>query len=164
MGAASGGGVSRSRVVDCGDDLTTGVPCRGHCGRYSMEVLACIPELPCPAGAIGPAVVLEASCLNLVAATPTPPPESAVECVPASVVSPSPAPRSDTGWQSKATRTKATRFFSPSIIALMALATVVWAAAWRNDQLRLEAARQQRPERMAQELPPTAGANRSVAP
>jgi hypothetical protein len=54
--------------------------------------------------------------------------------------------------------------FSPSIVALVALAVVVWTAAWRHDRLRLEAARQQRPERLAQELPVTAGAERSVTP
>jgi len=44
------------------------------------------------------------------------------------------------------------------------VAAVVWAAAWRNDRLRLEAARQQRPERLAQELPATAGSDRSLTP
>jgi len=123
-----------------------------------MEVLAYIPELP---------------CLDSVVATPAPEPqrlspepaasielsEPAIRTEAVSDVSPSPAPRRGMGRQSPTTR-----FFSPSIVALMALATVVWAAAWRNDQLRLEAARQQRPARMAQELPPTAGANRSVTP
>jgi hypothetical protein len=50
------------------------------------------------------------------------------------------------------------------MIALVAVAAAFWAAAWRNDQLRLEAARQQRPERLAQELPAAAGAARSVTP
>jgi hypothetical protein len=49
-------------------------------------------------------------------------------------------------------------------MALVVLAAVVWTAAWRNDRMRLEAARQQRPERLAQELPATAGAARSVTP
>ncbi|MCX7432087.1 MAG: hypothetical protein NTY17_13970 [Planctomycetia bacterium] len=57
-----------------------------------------------------------------------------------------------------------TRFPSPSIIALVAVAATFWAAAWRNDRLRLEAARQQRPERLAQELPAAAGAARSLTP
>jgi len=61
-------------------------------------------------------------------------------------------------------RSQTARFPSPSIIALVAVAAAFWAAAWRNDQLRLEAARQQRPERLAQELPAAAGATRSVTP
>ncbi|MFM9197285.1 MAG: hypothetical protein ACKOWG_16420 [Planctomycetia bacterium] len=61
-------------------------------------------------------------------------------------------------------RPRSTRFASPSIVVLAAVAAVVWAAAWRNDRLRLEAARQQRPERLAQELPATAGPARSVTP
>jgi hypothetical protein len=61
-------------------------------------------------------------------------------------------------------RSAVRRLPPPSIIALVAVAAVVWAAAWRNDRLRLEEARQQRPERLARELPATAGAARSVTP
>lgn len=71
----------------------------------------------------------------------------------------SPGPRRDT-----VRAARGTWLFSPSIVALAVVATVVWAAAWRNDRLRLEAARQQRPERLAQELPPSAGVARSVTP
>jgi hypothetical protein len=123
-----------------------------------MEVLACIPELP---------------CLDAVVATPAPEPlrlsvlpapsivlsEPAIRPEAVSDVSPSPAPRC-----AAARRSPPARFFSPSIITLVAMAAVVWAAAWRNDRLRLDAAREQRPERLAQELLPTAGAARSVTP
>ena len=61
-------------------------------------------------------------------------------------------------------RSQTTRFPSPTIIALVAVAAAFWAAALRNDRLRLEAARQQRPERLAQELPAAAGVARSVTP
>ena len=61
-------------------------------------------------------------------------------------------------------RSQTVRFPSPSIIALVAVAAAFWAAAWRNDRLRLEAARQQRPERLAQELPAAAHAARSLTP
>jgi hypothetical protein len=61
-------------------------------------------------------------------------------------------------------RPQTTRFPTSSIIALVAVAAAFWAAAWRNDRLRLEAARQQRPERLAQQLPAAAGAARSVKP
>ena len=71
----------------------------------------------------------------------------------------SPAPRRGSARQSQPSR-----LFSPSIIALVAVAAVAWAAAWQNDRLRLEAARQQRPERLAQELPATARAARSLTP
>jgi len=71
----------------------------------------------------------------------------------------SPAPRRGSTRQPQSSR-----LFSPSIIALVAVAAVVWAAAWQNDRLRLEAARQQRPERLAQELPATAGTARSLTP
>jgi len=151
--------MGRSRGMGRDDDLPMGLSCREHRGRYSMEVLAYIPELPCPTGAMEPSAVLDATSVALKTAPASSPSEPSVECVPVPAVSLAPAPRRSTARQSQANR-----FFSPSIIALMAVAAVVWAAAWRNDQLRLEAARQQRPERMAQELPPTAGANRSVTP
>ena len=95
-----------------------------------MEVLACIPELPCQASSV------------------------------ATVVSESPRPLKVPAANESARR----RIPAPSIIALVAVAAIVWAAAWRNDRLRLEEARQQRPERLAQELPATAGAARSVTP
>jgi len=95
-----------------------------------MEILACIPELPCQASPV------------------------------ATVVSESPRPLKVPAAGRSAHR----RIPAPSIIALVAVAAVVWAAAWRNDRLRLEEARQQRPERLAQELPATAGAARSVTP
>ena len=71
----------------------------------------------------------------------------------------SPAPR-----RGSARHARPSRLLSPSIVALAAVAACVWAAAWRNDRLRLEAARQQRPERLAQELPATAGPARSLTP
>ena len=95
-----------------------------------MEILACIPELPCEAFPV------------------------------ATVFSESPRPLKVPAANRSARR----RIPPPSIIALVAVAAVVWAAAWRNDRLRLEEARQQRPERLAQELPATAGAARSVTP
>jgi hypothetical protein len=95
-----------------------------------MEILACIPELPCQASPV------------------------------ATVFSESPRPLKVPA----AGRSAARRLPPPSIIALVALAAVVWAAAWRNDRLRLEEARQQRPERLAQELPASAGPVRSVTP
>jgi hypothetical protein len=123
-----------------------------------MEVLACIPELPCQANSVAAA-----------ASEPPRPVEAAVAAIPtpADAFSPevdrpafvSPAPRSGA-----AGRRAPSRFPPPSIIALVAVAAVVWAAAWRNDRLRLEAARQQRPERLAQDLPATAGAARSITP
>ena len=134
-----------------------------------MEVLACIPELSRPAG---PAIVALPVAEHRRLAEPPPAPiatpETAVtadvdteaDVDDAETVSPvSPAPR-----RGSARGARPSRLFSPSIIALAAVATVVWAAAWRNDRLRLEAARQQRPERLAQELPATAGPARSLTP
>ena len=95
-----------------------------------MELLACIPELPCQADSV------------------------------ATVVSESPRPLK----VAAAGRSAPLRLPPPSILALVAVAAIIWAAAWRNDRLRLEEARQQRPERLAQELPATAGAARSVTP
>jgi hypothetical protein len=129
-----------------------------------MEVLACIPELPCLAGPVATAVCeppLPAEVPVTRISTPSPAlavaasePDDAddEECV-------SPAPR-----HGRAHRSRPAGLFSPSIITLTALAVVVWAAAWRNDRLRLEASRQQRPERLAQELQATAGTARSVTP
>jgi hypothetical protein len=114
----------------------------------SVEVLACIPELDCPAG-------LE------------PEPEEAVSTtLPTPLVSPAPepAPEAASKRMPRERRPRSTGFASPSIVVLAVVAAAVWAAAWRNDRLRLEAARQQRPERLAQELPATAGAARSVMP
>jgi len=71
---------------------------------------------------------------------------------------------SEPPWPADAPAAPRGRFFSPSIIVLVAVAATVWAAAWRNDRLRLETARQQRPERLAQELPPTTEAARSLKP
>lgn len=111
----------------------------------SVEVLACIPELDGPAGF-------------------EPEPEEAVS--PALPVSPVPVPAPEPASEPirRERRPRSTRFASPSIVVLAMVAAVVWAAAWRNDRLRLEAARQQRPERLAQELPATAGEARSVTP
>lgn len=129
-----------------------------------MEVLACIPELPCPAGFVA-ATVSEPSRLadvDAVVAGPVSTPEPAAlvadvggdtaACV-------APAPRRIVRRHSQTSR-----FPARSIIALVAVAAAFWSAAWRNDRLRLEAARQQRPERLAQELPAAAGAARSVSP
>lgn len=137
-----------------------------------MEVLACIPELPCLAASAATALV-EPPRVAEVPATRIPTPEPAIvaavsdadeaddetadetddeECV-------SPAPR-----RGENRRSRPSRLFSPSIIALAAVAAIVWTAALRNDRLRLEASRQQRPERLAQELPATAGTARSLTP
>lgn len=129
-----------------------------------MEVLACIPKLPCPAGFVAAAVSEPSRRADVDAvvagSVSTPEPAAlvadvdadAAECV-------APAPRRIVRRHSQTTR-----FPSPSIIALVAVAVTFWAAAWRNDRLRLEAARQQRPERLAQELPAAAGAARSLTP
>ena len=129
-----------------------------------MEVLACIPELSCPAGFVAAAVPepLRPADMGAVvagqvstkepAAQPADTDADAAERV-------APAPR-----RTVVRRSQTTRFPAPSIIALVAVAAAFWAAAWRNDRLRLEAARQQRPERLAQELPAAAGAARSVTP
>lgn len=54
-------------------------------------------------------------------------------------------------------------FRSPplSVITLAVVAVAVWAAAWRNERLRLEAQRA-RPERLAQELPAVPGPTRTA--
>lgn len=129
-----------------------------------MEVLACIPELSCPAGFVAAAVPEPSRPADMAAVVAGPvstkelaapaadPDADTLECV-------APAPR-----RTVVRRSQTTRFPSPSIIALVAVAAAFWAAAWRNDRLRLEAARQQRPERLAQELPAAAGAARSVTP
>ena len=130
--------------------------------RHSMEILACIPELP---SAVGPAAQGAASELprpTVVVVVPASSPEPAATADRAEMddaESVSPAPRRGSTRQSQPSQ-----LFSPSIVALVAVAAVVWAAAWQNDRLRLEAARQQRPERLAQELPATAGATRSLTP
>ena len=129
-----------------------------------MEVLACIPELSCPAGFVaaavsqrspsadvGPVVAGPVSTLHPAA------PAADADADPAECVVP--APR-----RTVVRRSQTVRFPSASIIALVAVAAAFWAAAYRNDRLRLEAARQQRPERLAQELPAAAGAARSVTP
>jgi hypothetical protein len=129
-----------------------------------MEVLACIPELSCPAGFVAAAVTEPSRPADMgavvagqvstkeLAAPAADTDADAAECV-------APAPR-----RTVVRRSQTTRFPAPSIIALVAVAAAFWAAAWRNDRLRLEAARQQRPERLAQELPAAAGAARSVTP
>ena len=123
-----------------------------------MEVLACIPELPCRAAVAGAAVSEPPRPVQEPVDPSLPPvPAISVEVDPPASVSP--APR-----RAAAGRSAPRRFPPPSVIALAAVAAVVWAAAWRNDRLRLEEARQQRPERLAQELPATAGAARSVTP
>ena len=129
-----------------------------------MEVLACIPELPCPAGFMA-AGVSEPSRLADVDAVVAGPVSTQEPAAPAADMdantaeSVAPAPR-----RILVRRSQTTRFPTSSIIALVAVAAAFWAAAWRNDRLRLEAARQQRPERLAQELPAAAGAARSVTP
>lgn len=109
-----------------------------------MEVLACIPELsqsatPAPSGS------------GIADAT------SATDPVERGCV----IPLLKTG-PARHVRTRGP--FSPSIFALAAAATLIWAAALRNDQSRLETARLQRAERLAQELPPSAGRERSRTP
>jgi hypothetical protein len=50
-------------------------------------------------------------------------------------------------------------------MVLLAAVAAFWAAAWRSERLRWEAAQQQqRPARLAQELPATAGVERSRTP
>jgi len=135
-----------------------------------MEVLACIPQLPCLDGSVA-ATVSEPPRPAEVPAMRISTQEPAVTAEAPGVIgiddaddadddeSLSPAPR-----RGMDRRSRPSRLFSPSIIALAAVAAFVWAAAWRSDQLRLEASRQERPERLAQELPATAGAARSVTP
>jgi hypothetical protein len=127
-----------------------------------MEVLACIPELPGPDASVAQAAVSEPL---RPAQEPLRPIATAGAAVPVDAdeedegAAAVPAPRRGVARQSRSSG-----FFSPSIIALAVMAAVVWAAAWRNDHLRLEAARLQRPERLAQALPATAGGQRSVKP
>lgn len=52
-----------------------------------------------------------------------------------------------------AERTPSSWLPAPSILVLSILAVSMWAAALRNDRLRLEAARQARAERLAQVVP-----------
>jgi hypothetical protein len=61
-------------------------------------------------------------------------------------------------------RSPSSRFPSPSVLALVVVAAVVWGAAWRNDQRRWEASHPPRPARLALELPATAGATRTLTP
>jgi hypothetical protein len=129
-----------------------------------MEVLACIPELSCPAGFVAAAVPEPSRSADTgpVVAGPVSiqdPAAPAADTDADTLVCVAPAPHRTGGR-----RSQTTRFPSASIIALVAVAAAFWAAAWRNDRLRLEAARQQRPERLAQELPAAAGAARSVTP
>jgi len=135
-----------------------------------MEVLAYIPEIPDSAASMAvvpvPPRVSVSPRPEIVASEPVSSPEAqppaanlqnADRMDETPSISPLP-PRRSGG------RSRPTRLFSPSVIALAAVAAVVWAAALRNDQRRLEAARMQRPERLAQELPATAGEARSVTP
>jgi hypothetical protein len=135
-----------------------------------MEVLAYIPEIPDSAASMAvvpvPPRVSVSQRPEIVASEPVSSPEAqppaanlqnAERMDETPSISPLP-PRSSGG------RSRPTRLFSPSVIALAAVAAVFWAAALRNDQRRLEAARMQRPERLAQELPATAGEARSVTP
>jgi hypothetical protein len=133
-----------------------------------MEVLARIPHLQCPAVAVGVKKGVEAPCQAETAGSPcqaefsaAPLPEAAVSAPPAPcpVVSLGSPPRGGAGR-----RRQAARFPGVSIVILTAVAAAIWAAAWRNDRLRWEAGRQQPPERLAQELPATAGAERSRTP
>jgi len=138
-----------------------------------MEVLACIPELPCLTGTVAaavgesprpftlpgtristqePAVTTDEPDVTDEPDEPDEPEADGEDFV-------SPPPR-----RGAVRRSRPSWLFSPSILALAAVAAVVWTAAWRNDRLRLEASRQQRPERLAQELPAAAGAARSVTP
>jgi len=127
-----------------------------------MEVLACIPEIPCLAGPAATAVC-EPPRPAEVPATRIATAEPAVAAAPSEADDDddrvAPAPRHGRDRQSRNSW-----LFSPSIVALAAVAVIVWAAAWRNDRLRLEASRQQRPERLAQELQATAATARSITP
>lgn len=103
-----------------------------------MEVLACIPALP--ASPLPDTAGVEdrdetSAAVDSVNVSPAAPVRVGVRRRPARASGP----------------------FSASIVALAAVATLVWAAALRNEQSRLEAARRQRPERLAQELPSSAG-------
>jgi hypothetical protein len=132
-----------------------------------MEVLACIPELPCLDGSVAATVsepprpaevpAMRISTQEPAVTAEAPGVNAADDADDDEAVSPAPRRGMDR-------RSRPSRLFSPSIIALAAVAALVWAAAWRSDQLRLEASRQERPVRLAQELPATAGAARSVTP
>lgn len=166
-GAASTGGAGRSRAVHAGDDALVRV--RGRSGHaVSMDVLARIPLLPCPAVPVTAAEGIEVSCRPESVDPPCRGEISAVS-LPEVVVSspPEPRPAVSAGCSSRRRadrRRNSGRFPGGSVVVLAAVAAAVWAAAWRNDRLRWEAGRQQRPERLAQELPATAGAERSRTP
>ena len=125
-----------------------------------MEVIACIPQLPhreeaVPSG-LEPAVVRPAVIRPAVVQPAVVQPavvEPAV--IQPAVIQPAAPVRG---------RSKEVRFPAPTIIVLAAVAIAFWMAAFRNDRLRLEVANQQRPERLARELPATAGTERSPTP
>jgi len=101
-----------------------------------MEVLACIPEL---AG-------------------------SPERVVPASEPAPSPVVEAAPIRRRVSPRSAPLRFPTASVAVLVAVAAICWAAAWRNERQRWDALRQERAERLALDIPPTAGAGRSIAP
>lgn len=126
-----------------------------------MEVLARIPQLSCPAVAVAEAAAhgVEVPRQREVPAVPIAAkvPPSAPDPVPA-------AADADVSRRRAARRSAAARFPAPSVMVLLAAVAAFWAAAWRSERLRWEAAQQQRPARLAQELPATAGVERSRTP
>ena len=130
-----------------------------------MEVIACIPQLPhreeaVPSG-LEPAVVRPAvirpAVIRPAVVQPAVVQPAVVEpaVIQPAVIQPAAPVRG---------RSKEVRFPAPTIIVLAAVAIAFWMAAFRNDRLRLEVANQQRPERLARELPATAGTERSPTP
>ena len=145
-----------------------------------MEVIACIPQLPhreeaVPSGlepaVVRPAVirpaVIRPAVIRPAVVQPAVVQPAVVE---PAVIQPAviqPAVIQPAVIQPAAPvrgRSKEVRFPAPTIIVLAAVAIAFWMAAFRNDRLRLEVANQQRPERLARELPATAGTERSPTP
>lgn len=123
-----------------------------------MEIIACIPELPCPpiTGAADPSV------RGVVEALPRPgsggPSNAAPMAAPEDL---EPTERSASPPRA-ADRRRAVLFPKLSVLGLAVIAAVVWAAAWRNERLR--AIEQRRPQRVAMEPASAAAAARSVMP
>jgi|GEM_PF-1945483 len=130
-----------------------------------MEVIACIPQLPhreeaVPSGlqpAVIQPVVIQPVVIQPAVIQPAVIQPAVIQpaVIQPAVIQPAAPVRG---------RRKEVRFPAPTIIVLAAVAIAFWMAAFRNDRLRLEVANQQRPERLARELPATAGTERSPTP
>ena len=144
-----------------------------------MKVIACIPELPQWPESVGPgpqtdpaSPAFRATAVADENATPSAFGSAAADRPVANDGDESDAesdeeegrPSVDRWTAPGRRRAMAVRFPTSSIVALAAVAVVVWVAAWRNDRLRLEATRHQRPDRIARELLPTTGAPSNPRP